>query len=289
MRSSLCLVLAALAAAFPLGAALRAQQSPETRAPAQSAPPAEETRRAPAPVDLDLQVVLEPQAIDLLKAASRRLAAAKTMTFTALATYESLARTGQPLAYTTLSEVTLQRPDKLRVITPADGPRSEFYYDGKQMMAYEPDAGMVAVADAPPTIDAMLKAAFDKAGLYFPFTDFIVADPYQDVAAGLKLAFVVGQSHVVGGTTSDIIVLVDPRAQVELWIDAKEKLPLMARATFFDEPNNYRHVVEFSNWRLDPAIPADAFWSAMAAGAKRIEFEHPEWGASQESQGASKP
>jgi hypothetical protein len=66
--------------------------------------------------------VLEPKAIAILKAASDRLAAARTMTFTAIVTYESPARTLQPLAYTTLSKVTLQRPDKLRVITPGDGP-----------------------------------------------------------------------------------------------------------------------------------------------------------------------
>src|SRR5882724_7579419 len=142
---------------------------------------------------------LEPKAIDILKAMGNRLAAARTMTFTALATYESPARTGQPLAYTTLSEVTLERPDKLRVITPGDGPPSEFYYDGKTMMAYEPEANLVAVDDAPTTIDAMLKAAYDKAAIYFPFTDAIVADPYKDMSAGLKLAFVVGQSRVVGG------------------------------------------------------------------------------------------
>jgi hypothetical protein len=41
-----------------------------------------------------------------------------------------------PLAYTTKSEVVMQRPDKLRVITLGDGRVSEFYYDGKMMMAY---------------------------------------------------------------------------------------------------------------------------------------------------------
>jgi hypothetical protein len=280
MRFSFRLVLAALAATSLSVANAPAQQASKAQGPAPSPPPGAEMR-PPPPLDLDLQVVLEPRAIELLKAVSRRLADAKTMTFTAVTTYESLARTGEPLAYMTRSEVTVARPDKLRVITPADGPRSEFYYDGKQMMAYEPAAGLVAVADAPPTIDAMLKAAFTTAGIYFPFTDFIVADPYGDVADGLKLAFVVGQSQVVGGTTTDIVAFVDPRAQVELWIDAKEKLPLMARATFFDEPYRYRHVIEFSNWQLDKPVPADAFHSAEAAQAKHIEFAIPASGSSQ--------
>jgi len=42
------------------------------------------------------------------------------------------------------------RPNKLRVITLGDGPRSEFYYDGKTVMAYAPAENLVAIAEAPP-------------------------------------------------------------------------------------------------------------------------------------------
>src|SRR5204863_8983523 len=102
---------------------------------------------------------LEPKALDILKAASSRLAAARTMKFNAVHFYENPSRHGHPLAFTTKSEVTLQKPDKLRVIMPGDGPASEFYYDGKKMMAYAPAENLVAVADAPPTIDAALEQA----------------------------------------------------------------------------------------------------------------------------------
>jgi hypothetical protein len=43
------------------------------------------------------------------------------------------------------------------VITEGDGPPTEFYYDGKQMIAYALQEDLAAVADAPPTIDEMLK------------------------------------------------------------------------------------------------------------------------------------
>jgi hypothetical protein len=244
-------------------------------AQAQQSPPAESPSQAAVAL-LPETPQLEPKAIDILKAMSARLAAAHTMTFTALTTYESPARTGQPLAYMTLSEVTLERPDKLRVITPGDGPRSEFYYDGKTMMAYAPESGHVAVADAPPTIDAMLTAAYSKAAIYFSFSDVIVADPYKDIADGLKLAFLVGQSRVVGGTVTDMVVVANDTVQVELWIGVEDKLPRMARATYFNEPGNFRHVVELSNWHLDPAIPAGSFTSAEAAKAIHIDFASPD-------------
>ena len=219
---------------------------------------------------------LEPKAIDLLQAMSQRLAAAHALTFTAITTYEGPSRLGPPLAYTTISEVALQRPDKLQVIVPGDGPASEFYYDGKTMTAFAPTENLVAVADAPPTIDAALKAAYDSAAIYFPFTDVLVADPYKDIADGLKRAFYIGQSHVVGGTTTDMLAIANDHVFVQLWLGADDKLPRMMRAVYLDDPARLRHQVEFSNWKLDGPIPADAFASSRASGAARIQFARPD-------------
>ena len=206
---------------------------------------------------------------------SAKLAAAKSLSFTAVATYESPARTGLPLAYTTLSEVTVERPDKLRVITPGDGPRSEFYYDSKTMMAYTPAADLVAVADAPPTLDAMLQAVYGLSATYFPFADLIVGDPYGDLAPGLKLAFVVGRSQVVGGTLTDIVAIADEKLQAQLWIGADDSLPRRIQASFFAENGYFRHTLDLSDWQLDPVVPAGSFASDKAGAAKRIPFAPP--------------
>jgi hypothetical protein len=218
---------------------------------------------------------LEPKAIEILKAASSRLAAARTMSFTATVYYESPSRLGTPLVYTTKSEVTLQRPDKLRVITPADGPATEFYYDGKKMTAYSPAENMVAVADAPPTIDEALEAAYDKAAIYFPFAPMMSADPFKSVSEGLILAFYIGQSKVVGGTTTDMIAYANDNVFAQLWIGAEDKLPRMIRAVYRTDNAHLRHQLEWSNWQLDPEVPADAFASAKAANANPIPFANP--------------
>jgi hypothetical protein len=242
---------------------------------AQQTPPPETPPQPPPSIDLGLKVELEPKAMEILKAMCEKLSAAKTLRFDAIAFYESPARTGQPLAYATLSHVTLERPNKLRVITPADGTPQEFYYDGKQIMAFSPEEDMVAEEEAPPTIEAALKMAFDKAAIYFPFTDLVLSDPCKDIEEGLKLAFVVGQSKVVGGITTDVIALANEDIQAQVWIGAEDKLPRLYRATFFNEPGNFRHGVEFTNWALNQPVAADAFGSPRAASAKRIPFEAP--------------
>lgn len=218
---------------------------------------------------------LEPKALDILKGASSRLAAVRTMKFNAVHFYESPSRHGHPLAFTTKSEVTLQKPDKLRVIMSADGPASEFYYDGKKMMAYAPAENLVAVAEAPPSIDAALEAAYHSAAIYFPFADWIVADPYKEMSDGMTLAYYIGQSKVVGGTTTDMVAYIDHGVFIQAWIGAEDKLPRLLHAIYLDDPERLRHTLLLSDWQLDSPVPADTFTSAKAASANPMPFAHP--------------
>ena len=114
----------ALVLVFALGAFLAANgiAAEKKQAPKAAKPAAAKNKEMPPPVRMGL----EPKAMEILKAACDRLAAARTMQFTTVVTYENPNRFGTPLAYTTKSEVTLQRPDKLKVLTPHDGPASEF-------------------------------------------------------------------------------------------------------------------------------------------------------------------
>lgn len=233
----------------------------------------EKPAKAAAPTVVPL---LEDKALDILKVASAKLAAAHTMKFTAVVFYESPSRIGPPLVYTTKSEVSMQRPDKLRVITPADGPPSEFYYDGKVMTAFAPAENLVAVADAPPTIDAALKSAYDSAAIYFPFSDLVVDDPYKGIAESVKFAFYIGQSKVIGGTTTDMVAYGDDAVFIQVWIGADDKLPRLMRAIYSKDPSRLRHAMELSDWQLDPTLPDGTFASAKAASATRIAFARPE-------------
>ena len=264
-RWSVLLVLA-------LGVVLVAPSAQAKPATAKKKVKAAAAEASPAP---EATPSLEPKAIEVLKAASNRLAAAHTLKFNAIHFYESSSRHGHPLAFTTKSEVTLQRPDKLRVIMSADGPASEFYYDGKKMMAYAPAENLVAIADAPGTLDAALEQAYNSAAIYFPFADWIVTDPYKEMSEGMKLAYYIGQSKVVGGTTTDMVAYIDHGVFIQAWIGADDKLPRLLHATYLEDPERLRHTLVLSDWQLDPAVPADSFTSAKAASANPMPFAHP--------------
>ena len=144
------------------------------------------------------------------------------------------------------------------------------------MMAYAPIENLVAVAEAPPTIDAALAAAYDGAAIYFPFTDVIVADPYKDFADGLTTAFYIGKSQVVGGTTTEMVAIVSKYVFAQIWIGAEDKLPRRLYAVYLNDPARLRHVLELSDWKLDTPVTEDAFRSAKSANATRIAFKRPD-------------
>src|SRR5438046_1252258 len=95
-------LLLAAGVLFATGSAGQQTPTAPVQAGPKSAKPGMAAKKAAAPV---FQGGLEPRAVDILKAASARLAGAKAMAFTAVVSYESPSRLGPPLVYATKSQV----------------------------------------------------------------------------------------------------------------------------------------------------------------------------------------
>ena len=247
-----------------------AAQSP----PPAKAAPAKKTAPAKKMVAPEFKMVLEPRAIDLLKAMSAKLAAAKSMSFTATVGYEYPSKLGPPIVYTSRYDVTMQRPNKLKVIMPGDGPASEFYYDGKTMMAFAPAENLVAVADAPPTIEAALKVAFDTAAIFYPFTDLLVTDRMRRLPTVRSWPFISGR-RARWADRRPTCWAGRTRMSSCRSGSAPMTAPRRIRATYAADPMQLRHEMELTNWQLDGTIAAEAFASAKAQAAGRIAFKSP--------------
>ncbi len=256
-------------AASGVAADAGAKPKPSTANKTKAAKPARKSTAS------DFKMILEPRAMDLLRATSAKLAAAKAMSFTATVGYEYPSKLGPPLVYTTRYDVLMQRPDKLRIISPGDGPVSEFYYDGKTMTAYAPVENLAAVAPAPPTVDGALAAAFKNYAIFYPFMDLVAADPYAALTDGAILAFYIGQSTSVGGVKTDMLAWANNDVFLQIWIGVDDKLPRRIRAMYAADPLALHHELILSNWQLDPVVPADVFASAKAQAAGKMAFAAP--------------
>jgi len=113
------IVVITVAAQTP-GTAAAPAKSPDTAAAPAKAKAAPKWARKQTGVVPEFKLVVEPRAMELLQAMSVKIAAAKTVSFTATVGYEYPSKLGPPIVYTTRYDVTMQRPDKLRILMPGD-------------------------------------------------------------------------------------------------------------------------------------------------------------------------
>lgn len=235
----------------------------------QAAPAAAPAAQASAPL-------LEPKALDILKAMSSKLASAKSIAFTVTTAFDQPGRNNQPIFYGTKSNVALVRPNRFAVATMGDGPRTGFYYNGKDMVVAMPDQNLVAVAAAPGNVEDMLDQAFTNAGIYFPWVDLVTANPYGEIEKGLKTAFYIGQSKIIGDTVTDMVAFANANVMVQMWIGAKDKLPRLVSIVPVETGQRGRQMLQFANWTINKSIPSSTFESKERKTARQIEFAKPE-------------
>ena len=154
--------------------------APSPAAPAKKPTPAAQS--AGGPLTVVVQPRLDPKAIDILKAASARLAAANTMSFTAAADYESPSLLGPPLVYTTMSEVDAAAARQAARDhvgrRPANGVLLRRQDDDGVGAGGEPGRGRRRAADDRGGAEGRLRSA----AIYFPFADLWSPTPTRDIA-----------------------------------------------------------------------------------------------------------
>jgi hypothetical protein len=232
----------------------------------------EAPKRPQLPVGM---AAIEPAALDLVKAMTSKLGAAKSIQFNALVQSEFPSIDGLPVIYSTAARVAIQRPNQFDVSVWGDGPSSEILFNGKQLFAYSPQKNLVAVSNAPNTIDAAAKFAYEKAGLFFPGDDLILSDPYIHLTQGLTDAFIVGKTKLVGGVETNVIVLAGRELQGQLWIGVKDNLPYMVSWIYTGDKRLPRTTLQYKDWKINAPVPAARFDSGRFSKALVIEFAQP--------------
>jgi hypothetical protein len=105
--------------------------------------------------------------------------------------------------------------------------------------------------------------------------DIVATDPYKAFTTDAVVAFYIGQSSSIGGVKTDMVAWANNDVFLQLWIGADDKLPRRIRATFRADPLRLRHELALTDWRLDPALPAETFVSAKAEAAGKMAFAAP--------------
>jgi hypothetical protein len=215
---------------------------------------------------------IEPRAMALLDAMSRRLADARTLSFTARVVYDVPTADKTPIFLTTVSHVTFKRPDRLRIATIGDGPDYVFVSDGTKMARVDQVASTLATKAVPQGLDALLRNAGEH-GVDLPIADVLLEKPFGDLSKGVTSAFVVGQSHLVGGVQTNIISVSDAVGHMQLWIGADDNLPRQVWVTETRGGQMTRNMVSYTNWTVNRWIGEGRFSSTRYSKLRKVEMK----------------
>jgi hypothetical protein len=209
-----------------------------------------------------------------LRSVRDRLAAARTLSFAVVVDRrESRADEDTPQVQKNRFEVTLRRPDKLRVLVFGDaGLLSQVNCNGRTMLTYTPAAKAVSIVSQPPAIIDCLKHAYTTSAIDTAFLDLILATPSRDSASGLQSAHYAGRLPF-RGTNADVISFSRDSMLVQMWVGTENSLPKEIRITSIDDPNRFRRTLTLSDWQINAAVPPEVF-----TAVKGLTPEHAETG-----------
>lgn len=257
-----CLIAALVAAAMlvsPMG--LHAAQA------GAAAPETSEAQNAPS------QNPIEPVALEALRKMSDLLKGARSITFTARTSREHMATTGQMLEFFYTSQISMLRPDHLRVDVKGDLWNVSIWYDGKKLTMMDPRTNFYAQADAPPTIDETLELLVEKLQTPLTLAGLLFSDPYARQVDGVKTGFEVG-TVMVEGIKCRQLAFTEDRADWQIWFDdGPTPLPRRLSVNYKKLEGSPRVAISFSNWDLDAVIPANAFVVALPEGAQQVPLK----------------
>ncbi|GGC63503.1 hypothetical protein GCM10010994_22640 [Chelatococcus reniformis] len=252
-------------------------QTAATPAPAQPAAPPQATPAGQAPATGQTAApaeapkpVIEQKALDLVKAMSDKLAAAKTLSVSARGMREVLSTQNNMLIFFSTTRVELQRPDRLNAVVDTDGQRMRFVYDGRTLTVADTSANLFSKLDAPGSLDETLQVA-GKQGIHLALADFLYSNPYKALTDGLTTAYEVQTTQLHNAKVKHL-AFAGKGVEWQIWIDTETQLPHLLAVTYTDTERHPHFLVELRNWELNKELPAKAFEFTPPANAAQIEF-----------------
>ena len=175
------------------------------------------------------------------------------------------------LEYGAQLEVTLKRPDALRVSYHGDVMKREFWFDGEKASLLAPDENYYGQIEVSGTVDDALNKIEEKTGYSPPLSDLLYSNPRALLRPLLRSGSYVGL-HTVQGTKCHHLLLNQDDADWQLWIDADRLLPRKIVITYKNLPMAPQFSAIWTDWDFDPHMPDELFSFQPPDGASRVEM-----------------
>lgn len=231
---------------------------------------------------------VDPAATRLLKNMTDYLGSLQKFSMHTDNNLEDLLDSGQRIDIDVSADVTISRPNQLRAERKGDLVSQVFYYDGKNLTLYDPDANVYATESAPRTIEETIGYVRESLGLVVPAADLMYRNGYNLLMQGVTSAIVVGKTDLDGKVCTHL-AFSRPDVDFQVWVrDGDKPLPCKYVVTDTNTPALLSITTVVSEWNIAPDVADDNFNFVAPKDASAITFMPlDEWPVANES-GASK-
>jgi hypothetical protein len=216
--------------------------------------------------------IVEPAAIDALKAMSSYLSSATTLAITSEGSMDVVTHEGQRIQLDATTQYKIRRPGFV-IDYASDIKDRRFIYDGKEFTVFSPKLGFFATVAAPPTNREALDMIYRKFGIALPLEDLF---RWGDGASGprlkaMKSAYAVGTATIDGVETNHFAFR-ESDVDWEVWIQQGDQ-PLPRKLVIVDRTDASRPTfIARLDWKVNPAFTDADFAFVPSADAKRIQL-----------------
>ncbi|MCE5231589.1 DUF2092 domain-containing protein [bacterium] len=226
----------------------------------------QETPRAPS---------IDPEADQILRQMSDQLKQVKSRVFRLADTIDDVQPDGRKIQFAHVREMTVVKPDKLKVETFGDITNRILWKDGKTLTVFDKDKKVYAQLHDPGTIDQAIDMLQDQYNMSLPAADLLTEDVYHALVDGCNQVNYVGMGFV-GEEKCHHLAFSRDNIDYQLWISAGEKLgPRKLVITYKLLPGEPQYTLQLLSIKDSSKITDAVFTCDLPKDAVQIEFQPP--------------
>jgi len=212
---------------------------------------------------------IDPQADRMLKQMTNYLASLRSLRVVASSLDEVVTKSGQKVEIANESQVTVERPNRLRSEQLGPGHRMAFWYDGKTMTLYCQANNTYGTVPAPSKIDATIDHARSQYKVEAPGADLLYSRPYDVLTEQVRAGKFIGR-ETIDGVAVNHLAFEGEEVDWQIWIeDGPQPLPRRYEITSKTVTGQPEFSVRLSHWEPNVNVAASTFEFRPPAGATR--------------------
>src|SRR5882757_531978 len=217
--------------------------------------------------------VIDPEADKVLHQLSDHNKQVKSAIFRLSDTIDDVQADGRKLQFAHVRELTVLRPNKLKIETTGDVTSRTLWKDGKTLTVLERDKNVYAQIPDPGTISQALDLLQEKYNMSVPAADLLSADVYKSMTEGCEAINYVGLGYV-GDEKCHHLAFTRDNIDWQMWITAGNKpSPRKMVITYKRLPGEPQYTMQLLKIEYEPKVNDSVFAAQIPKGADKIEFQ----------------